>query len=95
MYATPRHIHTPEEIVGKLQQAARLLEQGTRIEATCQSLGIGPATLYRWRRRYGGMSLVQARRLFDFTCENRHLKSIIAQQQEQARVLRLIIEGKS
>ena len=48
-----------EEIVTKLRQVAILTEQGMlRLDAIRQ-IGVTEQTYYRWKKKYGGMALLQ------------------------------------
>jgi putative transposase len=49
--------------------------------------GITEQTLYRWRRKYAGMDLADAKRLKQLEEENRKLKEIVADQALNIRVL--------
>ena len=87
--------HTPEEIVEKLIRSQRILAEGASVEAACRMLEIGLSTLYRWRKRYGGMTYRQARQLHDYQVENRQLKLQLTQQRREIRVLRSTVEEHS
>jgi len=53
-------------------------ETGTPTQELCRRLGIGPQTLYRWKAKYGGMSVPDAQRLKGLEDENRRLKKLVA-----------------
>ena len=44
-----------------------------------RQLGVNPGTLWRWQRRYGGVQVDEARRLFMLEKENSRLKRIVAE----------------
>ena len=48
-----RHRHTPEEIVRKLREGDRMLNEGKDAEVV-RHLGTGASTWNRWRSQYGG-----------------------------------------
>jgi putative transposase len=50
---------TEEQIVGVLREQ----EAGARIEEVCRCHGISSATLYKWKSKYGGFEISDARRL--------------------------------
>jgi putative transposase len=50
---------TEEQIVSALQEA----EAGANTKELCRRLGISRETLYNWKRKYGGMSVPDAKRL--------------------------------
>lgn len=79
---TPRS--SEEEIVGLLQRA----EQGESVRETCRQSGIALETFYRWRRKYGGMSVGQAQGLTRLETENRRLKKLVAELRIDRAALR-------
>ena len=91
----PSTHHTPEEIIDKLKWSKRMLAEGASVEAACRMLEIGLSTLYRWRKRYGGMTYRQARELHHYQIENRQLKWQLTQQCREIHALRSTVEGNS
>lgn len=67
---------TEEQIIGVLQEAAA----GTPIREVCRRHGIAETTFHRWRGKFGGMQVNDARRLKALEDENRRLKRIVADQ---------------
>ncbi len=65
-----------EQIITALKEHAG----GTPAKELCRRLGVGVETLYRWKRKYGGMEVSEARRLHALEDENRRLKRIVADQ---------------
>ena len=65
---------TEEQIVTVIKEH----ETGTPTQELCRRLGIGPQTLYRWKAKYGGMSVPDAQRLKGLEDENRRLKKLVA-----------------
>ena len=65
---------TEEQIVGVLHEAAG----GTTIKELCRRHGITETTFYRWRAKYGGLQVSEARRLKTLEDENRRLKRLVA-----------------
>ena len=45
----------------------------------CRKHGISDATFYKWRSRYGGMAISEARKLKALEEENRKLKKLLAE----------------
>jgi transposase-like protein len=48
-----RHRHTPEQIVRKLREGERLLNEGKDLTEVVRHLGIAESTWNRWRSQYG------------------------------------------
>jgi putative transposase len=68
---------TQEQIIRILEQAERGEE---RIATLCRAHGISEVTFYRWRKRYGGMSVSEAHRLRELERENVRLKRLLAER---------------
>lgn len=66
--------HTEEQIIGVLKES----EVGVRTEELCRKHGISGPTFYKWRAKFGGMTVSDARRLRTLEDENRRLKHIVA-----------------
>ena len=67
-----------EQIILKLREAEVLLAQDQGIQQICRALGISAQTYYRWRREYGGMDTVQAKKLKELEKQNSGLKKLVA-----------------
>lgn len=63
-----------ETIVSALKEH----EAGVSTAEICRKLGIAENTLYRWKSKYGGLQLSEARRLKELEEENSRLKRIVA-----------------
>lgn len=68
--------HTPEEIIKLLREAETSSET---VAEFCRRQGISEQTLYRWRRKYGGLDQDEARRLKSLEGENAKLKKLLAE----------------
>ncbi len=75
--------HTTEEIIRILREA----DSGANIEAVCREHNITAASYYRWKKKYGGMQLQDARRYRELERENTELKKLVADQMLKIRVL--------
>ena len=68
---------TEEQIITILREA----EAGAMpIKALCKKHNITEQTFFRWRNKYGGMDVPDARRLKDLEAENAKLKRMVAEQ---------------
>ena len=67
---------TEEQIVGVLKEH----EAGMGTEELCRRHGVSTQTLYRWKAKYGGLEVSDARRLKTLEDENRRLKRLVADQ---------------
>ena len=58
--------HSTEEVIRILRQA----DGGQTAQAVCREHNISDQTFYRWKKKYGGMELFDARRLKELEKEN-------------------------
>lgn len=65
---------TEQQIAFALKQA----ETGTSVAEVVRKLGISEATFYNWKKKYGGLSVTEVRRLKQLEDENARLKKIVA-----------------
>jgi putative transposase len=64
-----------EQIIGILREQ----EAGASTAEVCRKHGISDATFYKWKARYGGLDLSEARRLKALEDENGKLKRLLAE----------------
>jgi putative transposase len=76
--------YTEEQIIRMLREA----ESGAEVQDICRREGISRETFSRWRRKYGGMEVGDARRLKGLEEENRQLKRLVADQALNLQVLK-------
>ncbi len=67
---------TEEQIIKALKQH----ESGVKVADICRSLGIVEQTFYRWKSKFGGMDVSEAKRLKALEEENAKLKRMLADQ---------------
>jgi putative transposase len=78
---------TESQIVGYLKE----VEAGARVSELCRRIGVAETTFYRWRKRYGGLEVDQAKRLKALEEENRRLKRVVADQALNIQVLKDVL----
>jgi putative transposase len=66
---------TEEQIFGILREH----EAGVKTADVCRKHGISSATFFKWKSKYGGMDVSDARRLKTLEDENRKLKKLLAE----------------
>jgi putative transposase len=88
-----RRRHTPEQIVRKLREADRLLNEGKDLAEVARHLEVSEPTYHRWRAQYGGMKADDAKRLRELERENGRLKRIVADKELEIDALREIARG--
>jgi putative transposase len=79
-----------EQIIAVLKES----EAGVETGELCRRHGITRACLYRWKSKFGGMELSEAKRLRQLEEENRQLKHIVAEQAVDIRALKAVVAKK-
>jgi putative transposase len=74
---------TEEQVIRILREAEKT---GVQIREVCRRHNVTEQTFFRWRNKYGGMEVSDARRLKTLEGENAKLKRLVAEQL-------LVIEG--
>jgi len=88
-----RRRHTPEQVVRKLREADRLLNEGKDVAEVARHLQVSEQTYHRWRAQFGGMKADDVRRLKELETENRRLKEIVADKELEVVALKEIAKG--
>lgn len=65
---------TEEQIIAILKEQ----EAGVPVADLCRKHGVSNASVYKWKARYGGMDVSEARRLKALEDENARLKKLLA-----------------
>ena len=66
---------TEEQIIGILREQ----EAGAKTADVCRKHGISSATFYKWKAKYGGLEVSDAKRLKALEDENAKLKKLLAE----------------
>ena len=81
---------TEEQIIGMLREQ----EAGMKTADVCRKHGISAATFYKFKAKYGGMDVSDARRLKALEEENAKLKKLLAESMMDVSTLREML-GKN
>lgn len=81
---------TEEQILFALKQAGA----GQPVADVCRQMGIGEATFYVWKKRYGNLGLLEVRELRQLRDENARLKRLVADLTLDRHVLQEVIKKK-
>ena len=73
-----------EQIIGILRESAG----ESTVKSVCAKHNISEATLYNWKRKYGGMEVNEARRLRSLEDENGRLNRLVADLSVQNQILK-------
>ena len=81
---------TEEQNIGFLKQA----EAGLPIKELCRKGAFSDATFYKWRARFGGMEVADAKRLRELESENAKLKRLLAEAHLDMHALKSVLGVK-
>jgi len=79
-----------EQIIGILREQ----EAGMKTAEVCRKHGISDATFYKWKAKYGGLDVSEARRLKALEDENAKLKKLLAEAMLDNAVLKDLASKK-
>lgn len=80
--------------VSKIIFKLKLSEAGVKVEKVCRKMGITEATFYNWKKKYGGLSISEIRRLAQLEEENFKLKQIVAELTLDKQMLQDVLRKK-
>lgn len=75
-------------------KAIKRQEVGEKTKDICRDLGVSQGTFYKWKEKFGGMDVSEARRLKTLEDENRRLKQLVADLSLDNHALKFIVEKK-
>lgn len=81
---------TEEQIIAVLREQ----EAGTKTADVCRKHGVSQATFYKWKAKYGGLEVSDARRLRALEDENARLKKLLAEAMLDNAMLRDVAARK-
>ena len=76
--------YSEEQIISILKQH----EAGMPTKEVIRQAGITEQTFYRWKNKYGGMEVSDAKKLRGLEEENRRLKQLVAEQALDIKILK-------
>jgi len=82
--------YSEEQIIGFLKQA----DAGMPIKEICRKGGFSDATFYKWRSKFGGMDVSDAKRLKELESENAKLKRLLADAHLDIHALKTVFGVK-
>jgi putative transposase len=82
--------YTEEQIIGFLRQ----VEAGMAVKDLCRKQGFSDASFYKWRAKYGGMNVSEAKRLKELESENGKLKKLLAEAHLDIHALKSVFGTK-
>lgn len=85
-----RNRYSEEKIISILKEH----DAGASVPDLSRRHGIVENTIYRWKSKYGGMEVSEAKRLRVLESENAKLKKLLAEAELDKAAMKEIIEGK-
>ena len=82
--------YSEEKIIRVLHQ----VEAGQKVKDVIREHGISEQTYYRWKSKFGGMSVSDAKRLKQLESENRQLKKLVADLSLDKQMLQEVVDRK-
>jgi putative transposase len=79
-----------EQIIGILKEH----ESGLAVADLCRKHGVSDASIYKWKARYGGLDVSEAKRLKQLEDENSKLKKLLAEAMLDNAMLKDITSKK-
>lgn len=77
---------TEEQIINTVKRH----DAGVKTQELCRELNVSATTIYKWKAKFGGMEVSDARRLRGLEDENRRLKHIVAELTLDNQALKLL-----
>lgn len=78
---------TEEQILFALRQA----DAGQPVGDVCRQMGVGEATCYVWKKRYGNLGLLEVRELRQLRDVNARLKRLVADPRLDRQILQEVV----
>ena len=79
-----------EQIIAVLKE----VDAGAKLQDVIRRLGVSEQTYYRWKAKYGGMEVSDAKKLKALEDENRRLKQMVADQALDLQALKAVVAKK-
>jgi putative transposase len=79
-----------EQIIAVLKE----VDAGAKLQDVVRRLGVSEQTYYRWKAKYGGMEVNDAKKLKALEDENRRLKQMVADQALDLQALKAVVAKK-
>lgn len=79
-----------EQIIGILKEH----EAGAKTADLCRQHGMSPATFYKWKSKFGGLEVSDAKRLRALEAENAKLKRLVADLTLDKEALKDVLSKK-
>ncbi len=82
--------YTEEQIIGFLKEA----DAGLGVKELCRKHGFSDASFYKWKAKFGGMEVSDAKRLKALEEENNRLKKLLAEAMLDNEAMKVVLSRK-
>jgi len=82
--------YSEEQIIGFIKQ----VEAGMPVAELCRKHGFSDASFYKWRAKFGGMDVSDAKKLRELESENAKLKRLLAEAHLDIHALKSVFGVK-
>jgi type III secretion system FlhB-like substrate exporter len=82
-----------EQIIPKLREVEVEVGRGKTVLEAVKKIGVTEQTYYRWKKKFGGLRIDQAKRLKELEKENSRLKRLLADAELDKAILREAASG--
>lgn len=82
--------YSEEKIIGIVKEH----EAGASVADLARRYGVSEQSIYRWKSKFGGMEVSEAKRLRELEQENAKLKRLLAESELDKAALKELVEGK-
>jgi putative transposase len=79
-----------EQIIAVLKE----VDAGAKLQDVVRRLGVSEQTYYRWKAKFGGMEVSDAKKLKALEDENRRLKQMVADQALDLQALKAVVSKR-
>lgn len=83
-----------EQIIPKLRVVEVEVARVKTVAESVKKIGVTEQTYYRWKKKFGGLRVDQAKRLKELEKENSRLKRLLADAELYKAILREVAEGR-
>jgi len=85
---------TAEQIIPKLRVVEVGVARGKTVAESVKKIGVTEQTYYRWKKKFSGLRVDQAKRLKELEKENSRLKRLLVDAELDKAILREVAEGR-
>ncbi len=82
-----------EQIIPRLREVEVEVGRGKTVAEAVKKIGVTEQTYYRWKKKFGGLRIDQAKRLKELEKENTRLKRLLADAELDKAILREAVSG--